>query len=52
MLVDKLNSPFGVAVVGNELYVANTDALLRYPFTPGETKINAPGQKVIDLPAG
>jgi glucose/arabinose dehydrogenase len=52
VLVDHLNSPFGVAVVGNDLFVANTDAIVRYPFTPGETKIAAPPQKVIDLPGG
>lgn len=52
VLLDHLNSPFGVAVVGNDLYVANTDAVIRYPFTPGQTKITAPGQKVIDLPGG
>ena len=51
-LVDHLNSPFGVVVTGGFLYVANTDALVRYPFTPGETKITAPGQKVLDLPGG
>lgn len=52
ILIDKLNAPFGIAVVGNALYVANTDALIRYPFTPGQTKITAPGQKVLDLPGG
>jgi glucose/arabinose dehydrogenase len=52
VLVDHLNSPFGVAVIGNDLYVANTDAIVRYPFTPGETKITGPGTKVIDLPGG
>ena len=52
VLLDHLNSPFGVAVVGNVLYVANTDAVVRYPFTPGQTQIAAPGQKVIDLPGG
>jgi glucose/arabinose dehydrogenase len=52
VLVDHLNSPFGVALVGNELYVANTDAIVRYPFTPGQTRITAPGQKVVDLPGG
>jgi glucose/arabinose dehydrogenase len=52
VLVDHLNSPFGVVLVGNDLYVADTDAILRYPFTPGQTKITAPGQKVIDLPGG
>ncbi len=52
VLLDHLNSPFGLAVVGGQLYVANTDAVVRYPFTPGQTKITAPGQKVIDLPGG
>jgi len=52
VLVDHLNSPFGVAVVGNDLYVANTDSIIRYPFTPGQTKITAPGQRVIELPGG
>jgi glucose/arabinose dehydrogenase len=52
VLVDHLNSPFGVVVVGNSLYVADTDAILRFPFTPGQTRITAPPQKVIDLPAG
>jgi glucose/arabinose dehydrogenase len=52
VLLDHLNSPFGVVASGGFLYVANTDALVRYPFTPGQTKITAPGQKVIDLPGG
>jgi glucose/arabinose dehydrogenase len=52
ILVDHLNAPFGVAVIGNDLYVANTDAIVRYPFTPGRTRISAPGVKVADLPAG
>jgi glucose/arabinose dehydrogenase len=52
ILVDHLNAPFGVAVVGSDLYVANTDALLRYPFAPGQTKITAPPQKVVELPGG
>jgi glucose/arabinose dehydrogenase len=52
VLLDHLNSPFGIVLVGNDLYVADTDAILRYPFTPGQTKITAPPQKVIDLPAG
>jgi len=52
VLVDHLNSPFGVVVTGGYLYVANTDALVRYPFTPGQTKIAAAGQKVLDLPGG
>jgi glucose/arabinose dehydrogenase len=52
VLVDHLNSPFGVVVVGNDLYVADTDAILRFPFTPGQTRITALPQKVVDLPAG
>ena len=52
VLVQGLNGPFGVAVVGNGLYVANTDAIVRYPFTPGQTRIAGPGVKVADLPAG
>jgi glucose/arabinose dehydrogenase len=55
MLLDKaagLMSPFGMALVGNELYVANADALVKYPFTPGELKVAGPMTKVTDLPAG
>jgi glucose/arabinose dehydrogenase len=52
VLLDGLKSPSGVALVGTDLYVANTDALLRYPYKSGDTRITAPGTKVIDLPAG
>jgi glucose/arabinose dehydrogenase len=52
VLVDHLVSPFGVVVVGNDLYVADTDGILRFPFTPGQTTITAQPQKVIDLPGG
>lgn len=47
-----LNSPFGMALVGNTLYVANTDAVMRFPYTPGQTEITASPTKVVDLPAG
>jgi glucose/arabinose dehydrogenase len=47
-----LNSPFGMALVGNIFYVANTDALLRFPYTEGQTQIAVRGIKVIDLPGG
>jgi glucose/arabinose dehydrogenase len=50
VFLDHLKSPFGVALVGNELYVANADSLMRYPYTEGETKITAAGVKVADLP--
>jgi glucose/arabinose dehydrogenase len=47
-----LNSPFGMALVGNDFYVADSDAILRFPYTPGQTQITALGTKVADLPAG
>jgi glucose/arabinose dehydrogenase len=47
-----LNSPFGMALVRDQLYVANADALLRFPYVEGETTINAPGTRVLELPAG
>ncbi len=52
ILIDKLHSPYGVAFVDGTLYVANTDAIIAFPFTPGQTRITAPGVKVADLPAG
>ena len=47
-----LNSPFGMALVGDDFYVANTDAVVRFPYRAGETSIAAPGARVTDLPAG
>jgi glucose/arabinose dehydrogenase len=47
-----LHSPYGMALIGNELYVADTDALLRFNYAPGATEITSPGFKVADLPAG
>jgi glucose/arabinose dehydrogenase len=52
VFLDNLNSPFGVALVGSDLYVANTDAIIRYPYHDGDTKISAPGVKLTDLPGG
>ncbi len=50
--LEGLNSPFGMALVGDQFYVANTDAVMRFPYVAGETRITAPGTKVVDLPAG
>jgi len=47
-----LNSPFGMDLAGNSLYVANTDAVVRFPYTRNQTAISARGTKVVDLPAG
>jgi glucose/arabinose dehydrogenase len=52
VFIDHLNSPFGMALVGNQFYVADTDALLRFPYTGGATAIAEKGVKVTDLPAG
>lgn len=52
VFLDSLNSPFGMALVGNVLYVANTDAVVRFPYTPGTTRITATPVKVADLPGG
>ena len=46
-----LNSPYGMALVGDTLYVANTDALLAFPYVAGETKMSGKPTKVVDLPA-
>jgi glucose/arabinose dehydrogenase len=47
-----LNQPFGMLVIDNWLYVANTDAVLRFPYQPGQTEITGLGTKIADLPAG
>jgi len=52
IFLDHLNSPFGVALVGDDLYVANTDSIVRYPYNAGETKITAPGTPLTPLPGG
>jgi glucose/arabinose dehydrogenase len=52
VFLDGLNSPFGMALVGDKLYVANTDSVLEFPYTEGAMRIAAPGRKVADLPAG
>jgi len=52
VLVDHLHSPYGVVWVAGTLYVANTDAIVAFPFTPGQTRITAPPVKLADLPAG
>ena len=50
--LEGLNSPFGMALIGDKLYVADTDALLRFDYSDGATEIKQQGTKVADLPAG
>lgn len=49
--IDKLNAPYGLAFVDGSLYVANQDALLRFPYEEGQTEIAAPGEEVTKLPS-
>ena len=50
--IENLNSPFGMTLIGNDLYVADTDRLIRFPYQDGQTSISAAPTKVVDLPAG
>ncbi|MFD0985935.1 PQQ-dependent sugar dehydrogenase [Methyloligella solikamskensis] len=47
-----LHSPFGMALVGDDFYVANADAVMRFPYEEGATEITAKGEKLTDLPGG
>ncbi|WP_088347681.1 MULTISPECIES: sorbosone dehydrogenase family protein [Rhodomicrobium] len=50
--IEGLNSPFGMVLLGDQLYVANADAVVRFPYKDGDTQITEPGAKVADLPGG
>jgi glucose/arabinose dehydrogenase len=52
VFLENLYSPFGMALIGNDLYVANSDAVVRFPYQQGQTEITGRGEKVADLPAG
>ncbi len=52
VFLDELHSPFGMALVGDDFYVANTDGIVRFPYRQGTTRIEAEPEPVIDLPAG
>ncbi len=50
--LEGLRQPFGMALVGDTFYVGNTDGVVAYPYTPGATRINAPGQRLTTYPGG
>ena len=52
VFLENLNSPFGMALVGSDLYIANADALVKVPYQTGQTSISAAPVKVLDLPGG
>ncbi|WP_273767755.1 hypothetical protein, partial [Aeromonas hydrophila] len=50
VFLEGLDSPFGVQLIGNTLYVANTGNIMQYAYQPGETRISDPGKELADLP--
>ena len=52
VFLDHLHSPFGVVLVGDNLYVANTDAIVRYPYHTGDLTISGNGETLTELPGG
>ncbi len=52
VFIEGLSSPFGMALIGDDFYVANSDAILKFHYTAGVTHLSQPGVKVIDLPGG
>ncbi len=52
VFLEDLHSPFGMALVGDNFYVANADAVMRFPYKDGQTEITEPGVKAVDLPGG
>jgi glucose/arabinose dehydrogenase len=52
VFLDKLSSPFGMALIGHDFYVANSNGIVRFPYKDGDTSITASPQSVVDLPAG
>ena len=52
VFLENLNSPFGMTLVGNDLYVADSDKLLRFAYQPGATAIKTAGTTVVELPGG
>lgn len=51
VFAEGLNQPFGMLLLGDHFYVANTDGVLRFPFKNGQTKLEGSGEKILDLPA-
>ena len=49
--IENLHSPFGVQLIGNDLYVANTDNIMKYRYTSGQTRMSDPGTEFTDLPS-
>jgi len=51
VFAENLNAPYGLALIGNRLYVANQDALVRFDYAEGQTRASGPPMKLTDLPS-
>ena len=52
VFLENLNQPLGMLIIGNNFYVANTDGIMLYNYTPGASSVSAAGKKIVELPAG
>ena len=52
VFAENLKQPFGMCLIGDQFYLANTNAVLRFPYKAGQTRLEGQGTKVMDLPAG
>ncbi len=52
VFAENLNQPFGMLILGDHFYVANTDALLKFDYKPGDNKLTGKGTPIVALPAG
>ena len=52
VFLDGLNQPFGMTLLGDTFYVGNTDSVMAFPYTAGDTRIGATGRKLVDLKPG
>jgi len=52
LFIEHLHSPFGMQLIGNTLWVANADSLVKFPYQEGQTEIRTAGEVVTELPGG
>ncbi|NUY80781.1 sorbosone dehydrogenase family protein [Flavobacterium sp. MAH-1] len=52
VFISGLSQPYGMLVIGNTFYIANTEGVYRYAYKAGQTKLEGKGKKILDLPAG
>jgi glucose/arabinose dehydrogenase len=52
VFIQGLHSPFGMALIGHDFYVANANEIVRFPYQDGATSITSAGERVVALPGG